>query len=219
MNDPVSPGRNAIEALLQGARSFREREYGESGALMPSLSGGQQPGAMMIACADSRVDPALIFGARPGDLLVVRQAANLAPPPDKEHIGSAVMSAVELGLKALRIPHLIVCGHSHCAGVRTALDRAAGNIQAEDSRLHDWTALAEPACREVIAAHGDLSTDELARHAEQRSVLKSLENLRAHPWVQNLETSGKLTLHGWWFDIATGDLWIADSQTGIFSAF
>ena len=219
MNDSVSPGRNAIEALLQGVRSFREREYGEPGALMPGLSGGQQPGAMMIACADSRVDPALIFGARPGDLLVVRQAANLAPPPDKEHIGSAVMSAVELGLKALRIPHLIVCGHSHCAGVRTALDRVAGNVPPEDSRLHDWIASAEPACREVLAVHGDLSADELARHAEQRSVLKSLENLRAHTWVRDLEASGEVTLHGWWFDIATGDLWIADSQTGVFSAF
>ena len=216
MNDHVSPGRNAIQTLLRGVKSFREREYGEPGALMPSLSSGQQPGAMMIACADSRVDPALIFGARPGDLLVVRQAANLVPPPDKEHIGSAVMSAVELGLKALRIPHLIVCGHSHCAGVRTALDRAAGNIQSDGSRLHDWTAVAEPACREVLAAHGDLSIDELARRAEQRSVLKSLENLRAHAWVRDLETSGKLTLHGWWFDIATGDLWIADPETADF---
>lgn len=219
MNDSVSPGQNAIEALLQGVRSFREREYGEPGALMPGLSGGQQPGAMMIACADSRVDPALIFGARPGDLLVVRVVANLVPPPDTDSLDSGVMSAVELGLKALGIQHLIVCGHSGCAGVRTALDEALHDVVPDDYCLHEWTTVAVPACQEVIAAHGDVSADELARHAEQRSVLKSLENLRAHPWVQNLETSGKLTLHGWWFDIATGDLWIADSQTGVFSAF
>ncbi|MYE99913.1 MAG: carbonic anhydrase [Gammaproteobacteria bacterium] len=216
MNDSDSPGQNAVEALLQGVRSFREREYGESGALMPNLSSGQQPGAMMIACADSRVDPALIFGARPGDLLVVRVVANLVPPPDTDSLDSGVMSAVELGLKTLGIPHLIVCGHSNCAGVRTALDEALHDVVPEDYCLHEWTTVAVPACEEVIAAHGELSADELARNAEQRSVLKSLENLRAHPWLQDLETSGKLTLHGWWFDIATGDLWIADPETGDF---
>ncbi|MXZ33212.1 MAG: carbonic anhydrase [Gammaproteobacteria bacterium] len=183
---------------------------------MPNLSSGQQPGAMMIACADSRVDPALIFGARPGDLLVVRVVANLVPPPDTDSLDSGVMSAVELGLKTLGIPHLIVCGHSNCAGVRTALDEALHDVVPEDYCLHEWTTVAVPACEEVIAAHGELSADELARNAEQRSVLKSLENLRAHPWLQDLETSGKLTLHGWWFDIATGDLWIADPETGDF---
>ena len=216
MNKPANPGRDGIAALLQGAGSFREREYGEPGALMPNLSSGQQPGVMMIACADSRVDPALIFGARPGDLLVVRVVANLVPPPDTDSLDSGVMSAVELGLKTLGIPHLIVCGHSNCAGVRTALDEALHDVVPEDYCLHEWTTVAVPACEEVIAAHGELSADELARNAEQRSVLKSLENLRAHPWLQDLEAGGKLTLHGWWFDIATGNLWIADPETGDF---
>ena len=95
MNKPVNPGQDGIAALLQGARSFREREYREPESLMPGLSAGQQPKAMMIACADSRVDPALIFGARPGDLLVVRVVANLVPPPDSDGMDSGVMSAVE----------------------------------------------------------------------------------------------------------------------------
>lgn len=217
VNSTEDQGPDPISALLRGARTFREREYGGGATLMRRLSSGQQPRVLMIACADSRVDPALIFDARPGDLLMVRQAANLVPPPGDERIGSAVMSAVELGLKALRIPNLIVCGHSHCAGVRTALERAAGNIQPEDSRLHDWTAVAEPACREVIAEHGGASSDELACHAEQRSILKSLENLRAHTWLRDLEAAGEVTLHGWWFDIATGHLWIADPETGEFA--
>ena len=235
MNKPVNPDQDGIVALLQGARSFREREYGDPESLMPGLSAGQQPKAMMIACADSRVDPALIFGARPGDLLVVRVVANLVPPPYDESMESGVLSAVELGLMTLGIPHLIVCGHSNCAGVRTALDDALCGVDPDtmpaiveaffnsDSdeayALQDWTSFAQAACHEVIAEHGELSAEELARHAEQRSILKSLENLRANRWLQDLEASGELTLHGWWFDIATGDLWIADPATGNFSAF
>lgn len=220
MNKPVNPGQDGIAALLQGARSFREREYREPESLMPGLSAGQQPKAMMIACADSRVDPALIFGARPGDLLVVRVVANLVPPPLTDSMDSGVMSAVELGLKTLGIPHLIVCGHSNCAGVRTALDAASSNFSQDNAHaLQNWTSFAETACHEVIAEHGERSADELAHHAEQRSILKSLENLRARPWLRDLETGGKLTLHGWWFDIATGDLRIADPESGNFSAF
>ena len=220
MNKPANPGQDGIAALLQGARSFREREYREPESLMPGLSAGQQPKAMMIACADSRVDPALIFGARPGDLLIVRVVANLVPPPDTDGMDSGVMSAVELGLKTLEIPQLIVCGHSNCAGVRIALDEASSNFNSDDAcALQDWTSFAESACHEVIAEHGKLSAEELARHAEQRSILKSLENLRARPWLRDLETGGKLTLHGWWFDIATGDLGIADPESGNFNAF
>ena len=232
MNMPLHPGQDGIAALLQGAGSFREREYGGDDSPMQRLSGGQQPGAMMIACADSRVDPALIFGTRPGDMLVVRVVANLAPPPNTDNLASGVLSAVEMGLQILGIPHLIVCGHSNCAGVRialdealcgvvpdfvSALDEALYDVEPDACCLQDWTSVAEPACREVIAEHGEMSAEELARHAEQRSILKSLENLRANPWLQDLESSGKLTLHGWWFDIASGDLWIADQETGIFN--
>lgn len=226
------PPRSTIESLLRGADAFREREYGAADAPMRKLAGAQQPGAMLIACADSRVDPALIFGARPGDLLVVRVVANLVPPPECDSLDSGVLSAVELGLKTLKIPHLVVCGHSNCAGVGLALDQALHGVATDSIPaiyeafddvepgalcLQDWTSVAETACHEVIAEHSELSAEELARHAEQRSVLKSLENLRSNAWLLELEISEKLTLHGWWFDIATGELWIADPETGIFN--
>ena len=219
MNKPVSSDQDGIAGLLQGVRSFRNREYGDSDALMPRLAGGQQPKAMMIACADSRIDPALIFGTRPGDLFVVRVVANLVPPPDTDGLDSAVLSAVEVGLQTLNIPHLIVCGHSGCAGVRAALDHALGNVEPDSSCLQDWTSLAEPACLEVIDERNGLSTEELTRLVEQRSILKSLENLRTRPWLREREARGEVTLHGWWFDIPTGNLWIADPESGKFSAF
>ena len=212
----MNAGKEAVSALLRGARVFREREYGGAATRMPGLVAGQRPGAMMIACADSRVDPALLFGTEPGELLVVRAVANLVPPPDAGDLAAGVMAAVELGVKTLGIPHLIVCGHSQCAGVRIALDSALQDTRPDLSRLHDWTAVAGPACREAIAANDGLSTEELARHAEQRSIIQSLENLRGYAWLRDLETAGKLTLHGWWFDIATGELWIADPVSGNF---
>ena len=208
---------DTITDLLRGARSFREREYGKAESLMPGLAAGQKPRAMVIACADSRVDPALIFDARPGDLLVLRVVGNLVPPPNAADPGSAVMSAVEVGLQLLEIPHLVICGHSHCAGVRSALDATLNNPVPPAATLRKWTRMAEPACREVIAEHGRLPAEELSAHAEQRSILKSLENLRAHPWLREREASGRVTLHGWWFELATGDLWEADLDTGMFT--
>lgn len=219
MNKPVSSDQDGIAGLLQGVRSFRNREYGDSDALMPCLAGGQQPKAMMIACADSRIDPALVFDARPGDLFVVRVVANLVPPPDTDGLDSAVLSAVEVGLQTLNIPHLIVCGHSGCAGIKAALDCALCKVEPDSSQLQDWASVAEPACLEVIDEYKELPEEQLARPAEQRSILKSLENLRARPWLREREVRGEVTLHGWWFDIATGDLWIADPESGKFSAF
>ena len=217
MGESEREKKNTIEKLLKGARSFRKREYGTDGALMPGLADGQRPGAMMIACADSRVDPALLFDARPGELLVVRAVANLVPPPGDDDLATGVMAAVELALQVLKVSHLIVCGHSNCAGVRTALDSALQKVEPDSSSLQDWTSVAEPVCHEVIAEIGGQSAEKLACHAERRSILKSLENLRSHTWLRELETSGKLTLHGWWFDIATGDLWIADPESGDFT--
>lgn len=208
---------DTIMNLLRGARSFREREYGKAESLMPGLDSGQQPGAMMIACADSRVDPALVFGARPGDLLVLRVVANLVPPPDSDYDDSAVMSAVEVGLKMLEIPHLIICGHSHCAGVGAALNAVLGDPLTDAPALQEWAKVAEPACREVISEHGELPAGKLNAHAGQRSILKSLENLRAHPWLRDHEASGKVTLHGWWFELATGELWKANPDSGMFT--
>ena len=218
MNKLEYPANDGIAALLQGARSFREREYGGVSSQMRNLANAQQPGVTMISCADSRVDPALLFGARPGQMQVVRVVANLVPPPGSGGLEAGVFAALELGLRTLEIPHLIVCGHSNCVGVRTALDQAARQTPADSSCLHDWTSTAGPVCREVIAEHGELSVEELSCYAEQRLVLESLKNLRAQPWLRERENRGDLTLHGWWFDIASGNLWIADPQTGNFQA-
>ena len=210
---------DSYSALLKGARRFLETEYEGDRFLMAHLAQGQAPDVLVIACSDSRVDPALIFGARPGDIFVVRVVANLVPPQRPgDAIAHAVMAAVEYGVTALGVSHVVVCGHSHCGGIKAAMDVARGRELPPFECLGPWVALADAACREVLAEPpgSERSDAELAAAAEHRSVLKSLANLRSYPWIRDRVERGDLALHGWWFDIDTGYLWTADPETGAF---
>lgn len=213
------PGKDKLSALIEGARTFRQNEYHGDRSLMARLSEGQESDVLIIACSDSRVDPALVFGARPGDLFVVRVVANLVPPRRSgDAMARGVMAAVEYGVKALGVSHVVVCGHSHCGGIKAAMDAARGKEGPPFECLGPWVALADAACREVLeeASGEDRSEAETAAAAEQRSVLKSLANLRSYTWIRERVERGDLTLHGWWFDIDTGDLWTADLETSVF---
>ena len=206
-------------ALLKGAHTFRQTEYNADRSLMARLLMGQEPEVLIVACSDSRVDPALVFGARPGDLFVVRVVANLVPAQRSgDAMAHGVMAAVEYGVKALGVSHVVVCGHSHCGGIRAAMDVARGRELPPFECLGPWVELAEAACREVLAedSAGERAEVETAAAAEQRSVLKSLANLRSYSWIRERVERGNLALHGWWFDIDTGYLWTADPETGAF---
>lgn len=208
-----------LKRFFDGARTFRQMEYRGDQSLMARLSKGQEPDVLVIACSDSRVDPALIFSARPGDFFVVRVVANLVPPQRPgDATAYAVMAAVEYGVKALGVSHVVVCGHSHCGGIKAAMDAARGQEPPPFECLGPWVALADQACREVLAEDsGTKRTDaETATAAEQRSVLKSIGSLRSYSWIRERVERGELALHGWWFDIDTGELWVANSETGVF---
>ena len=210
---------DSYTALLQGAFRFHETEYQGDRSLMARLSQGQDPDVLVIACSDSRVDPALILGARPGDIFVVRVVANLVPPRRPgDATAHAVMAAVEYGVKALGVSHVVVCGHSHCGGIKAAMDAARGQEPPPFECLGPWVALADQACREVLAegSGNDRSDAEMATAAEQRSVLKSIGSLRSYSWIRERVERGELALHGWWFDIDTGELWVANLETGVF---
>ena len=118
-----------------------------------------------------------------------------------------VMAAVEYGIKVLGVSHVVVCGHSHCGGIKAAMDAARGKELPPFECLGPWVALADSACREVVAecsADDDRSDAEMAAAAEQRSVLKSLANLRSYSWIRERVERGELTLHGWWFGYRYG---------------
>ncbi len=208
---------DSLSVLLSGVRTFRQTEYNTDRSLMARLSKGQEPDVLIVACSDSRVDPALLFGAKPGDLFVVRVVANLVPPQG-DPMGHAVMAAVEYGVKSLGVFHVVVCGHSHCGGVKAAMDAARGRELPPFECLRPWVALADAACREVLAEKGDDALDaDMTVAAERRSVLKSVGNLRSYSWIRERVERGELALHGWWFDIDTGELWTADPETQAFA--
>ncbi len=197
-----------LSSLLEGAREFGRREYAGADSLMARLASGQSPQVMVIACSDSRADPALVCGARPGDVFAVRNVANLVPPADSGAAGLGVWAAVEYAVKALEIVDLVIMGHARCGGIAAALEAVRGGGAGGFEAVDPWLETAHGACREALselgeAAHGDT----LAALAERRSVLRSLDNLRARPWIAERVAAGGLLLHGWWLDLNTGALW------------
>lgn len=190
-----------MDGLLNGYARFRATAWPERKRMFERLAErGQAPRAVVIACADSRVDPGMVFDTGPGELFVVRNVANLVPPyaPDGAH--HATSAALEFALRVLRVPNAIVLGHGMCGGIAALL--GGGPAQATDF-LMPWINIAEPAKRRVLACD-DGGDQQLA--LEQAAIALSLENLRGYPWVAERVAEGSLELHGAHFDIRHGIL-------------
>jgi carbonic anhydrase len=191
-----------IDRLLAGFRVFRATYYGQRPERFQDLAkGGQHPRALVIACSDSRVDPALLLNAEPGELFVVRNVANLVPPhqPDARHHGTS--AAIEFAVRDLEVGHVVVIGHSGCGGIQ-ALCRSRDGRPLDRQYLNQWMAIAAPAC----------TRHDEAAAVERASVVRSLANLRTFPWVAERVAAGRLRLEGWWFDMDKGELWAWDGE-------
>ena len=201
---------DAIARLIHGFRSFRNIYFSGDAELFDQLKHGQNPRILVIACSDSRVDPALLTQSAPGDLFVIRNVANLVPPcePDTRHHG--VSAALEYAVTVLEVEHIIVLGHSDCGGIHALMKRTPERPAGEF--LERWLDLAEPARRAVQEKLPD--ADEMTRrHAcEEASLVLALENLLTFPWVRRRVEAGKLVLHAWYFAIATGHLFGYDRE-------
>ncbi len=201
-----------MEKLLHGYRRFRDSGWPERRRLFESLAdAGQNPRAMVLSCADSRVDPGMIFDAGPGELFVVRNVANLVPPyaPDDAYHGTS--AALEFGVRVLQVEHILVMGHALCGGVRallTGVPPEAGDFVA------GWIRIAEPARKRALAC--DDGTDPQLC-CEWETVKLSIQNLLTFPWIRERVEAGTLALHGAHFDIRSGVLSLLGSD-GRFSA-
>jgi len=212
--------------LIEGAVAFRQDEYKRDKYDMLGLAEAQHPEILMIGCSDSRVDPALICGANAGDIFSIRNVANLVPPYEfgsGRSRGYGVRAAIEYGVKALEVSHIVVFGHAHCGGIKAAIDTAAGHAP-EFEFIGPWVAIAEQACKQeitdpVTGKKKPVSIGQLTDFAylvERRSVLNSIENLKTYPWIKERIEASELTLHGWWFDLESGDLWVTHPEKGHF---
>lgn len=178
---------------------------------------GQHPRCMVISCCDSRVHVTSIFGADQGEFFIHRNIANLVPPhnPDGHHHGTS--AAVEYAVKALKINQLIVLGHSGCGGVQGCYDMCSGHapeLEEKGSFVGRWMDILRPSFEELPEGE---DTDRI-RLLEQNSVVTSMRNLMTFPYVTDAMDSGRLSLHGLWVDISSGDLLQFHPETRTFTA-
>ena len=175
-----------------------------------ALAEGQNPETMIIACCDSRAAPETIFNAGPGVLFVLRNVANLVPTfqPDGGQHGTS--AAIEFAVNALGVRNIVIMGHGRCGGIRAALD-PAGSPLAQGDFIGKWMSMLAPVADEV-SAYTILTNKERQTMLERLSIRNSISNLRTFPYVQQLEAEGKLAVHGAWFDISTGELWVMNGD-------
>jgi len=208
----------AVDKLVQGYCSYRDNSYESSRPLIEDLvERGQRPEVAVIACSDSRVDPAILFQADPGDLFVVRNVANLVPPMEEEGTYHGTSAALEFAVLGLGVKHLVVLGHAHCGGIKLMMDAQPGTSSFK--YVSPWVSMLAAAHRRVLATMGQADEKERTRACEQNAVLVSLENLTTFSWVRERVESGELQLHGWYVDIAVPQLSAYDWESGKFNPF
>lgn len=205
-----------VKALLEGYKRFYKRYYSSGDPLYKELSSnGQSPKTLIIACSDSRVDPSIITEAKPGDIFVVRNVANLVPPyaPDLSSL-HGVSAALEFAVRILEVKHIVVLGHSQCAGIAALLE--PGKTDGTDF-IGMWVDIAAPVREKTLAEarEGERIEDTRCR-CEKESVLHSLANLTEFPWIREKVESGALKLHGWYFSMENGRLFEFDPVHGAF---
>ena len=187
--------------LIDGYRRFREQTWPGARSRYEALAErGQAPETLVIACSDSRVDPATVFDAGPGELFVVRNVAALVPPyqPDQGYHGTS--AALEFAVRVLGVRRIVVLGHEHCGGVQAAVE---GAPDAARDFVEPWIGLARPTL-DMLSRSDDRSA--LLARAEQEVVRLSLANLRSFPWIAEALEAGRLELRGYRFAIRTGVL-------------
>jgi carbonic anhydrase len=190
-----------MDRLLEGYRRFRASTWPAERARYETLADqGQRPETLIIACSDSRVDPQTVFGARPGELFVVRNVAGLVPPYQADAGYHGTSAALEFGVRVLKVARIVVLGHAQCGGIQALVEGAPR--EAKDF-VEPWMSMAEPVLKSVPA---DLDPAEALTHCEGEVVRLSLANLLTFPWIAEAVAAGRLTLHGFHFGIQSGAL-------------
>ncbi|MEO0033472.1 MAG: hypothetical protein RIS94_3230 [Pseudomonadota bacterium] len=214
MTDTTSP---ELGQLIAGYRRFRENRWTPRLARWQELRESQEPQVMIIACSDSRVDPAEIFDTDPGEMFVVRNVAAMVPPFETNPGHHGVSAALEFAVQVLKVKEIVVMGHGMCGGCKAALTQdLKGTEPGEGGFISDWMALLDEARKPVAEQYG--TTGRAAERAmEQAGVRVSLANLRTFPCIRRKERTGELKLRGAFFAISDGVLHLLDEATGDFS--
>ena len=195
-----------MDNLIAGVRTFQQSVFPRYRELFNRLATGQSPDALVITCSDSRVDPTLLFQAEPGQLFELRNAGNIVPPYG-EFIGG-VTATIEFAVVALEVPRIIICGHSECGAMAGLL---APETMKDMPNVKKWLKHAATV-REAMANAGAIEGPDALSKAIEANIIVQLDHLRTHPCVAEAHAAGRLSLHGWVYDIASGNVQSYDEQ-------
>src|ERR1700742_3767063 len=199
------------QKLIEGYRTFTSQRLPTEQSRYRELSErGQAPEGMVIGCCDSRVSPEVIFDAGPGELFVMRNIANLVPVYQPDGGAHGVSAALEYAVSVLRIKHIVVLGHAQCGGIRAFID----DIEplSPGDFIGKWMAMfVKPG--EKVEQRDHESKQDFTTRIEKAAVFRSLENLMTFPFVRSLVERGELSLHGAYFGVAEGSLFVLDETT------
>jgi len=206
-----------MQRLIEGVHKFRHDEFGNYRKLFRKLSQeGQNPHTLFITCSDSRVLAELITQSKPGDLFVVKNVGNIVPPGSVAGDTNSTAAAIEFAVENLRVSDIVICGHSQCGAITALL--AKKPVSDLTPHLRDWLKVAAPVQETMKKDYAHLrEINERETAAAEENVLFGLDNLHSYPCVQERLGDGSLQLHGWFFKIATAELFAYDPETRQFS--
>lgn len=209
----------AIYRLIAGFKKFKEKYYQSESNNQPAVyqrlsTSGQSPRTLLIGCSDSRVDPAILTGASPGEIFVIRNVANLVPPCESSKSGlHGTSSAIEFAVTNLNVENIIVLGHRQCGGIFHLI---SDTNQQHDSFVSKWMNIASGV--RVSLEKTNLTLDEKCRYAERESIKVSIENLKSFPFIKSRLEQKSLNLLGVYFDLEVGQLFILNEEKNSFEA-
>lgn len=207
--------KKEILRLMAGFRKFREKYFANEHPLYQRLTSGtgQTPKTLIIGCSDSRVDPAIITSASPGELFIVRNVANLVPPYEMGGGFHGISAAIEFAVVNLKVENIIVLGHRQCGGIRALMV----NDQTRPNGFVDqWVNIAKDAKERVMKKYAGESVESLCRHGELEAIITSISNLLTFPFVQDAIQERELAVMGIYFDLEQGQLMEYDDKDGTF---
>ena len=191
--------------LIKGFEKFHQEIYQHKQELFERLAHHQEPQALFITCSDSRINPNLLTQTEPGDLFILRNAGNLVPPYGTLIGGTT--ATIEFGVSVLNVKEIIVCGHTDCGAMKALVNpESLQDLPA----VRDWLRMAESTRQIVREMYPELKGEDLFGATIKENVLVQLEHLKTHPAVARRLRKGDLTLHGWIYSIAAGEVWLFD---------
>ena len=197
--------------FAEGVVRFQDEVFPEKKSLFERLSQGQQPEALFFTCSDSRIETAMITQTDPGELFVCRNAGNIVPPHSNQT--GAMTASLEFAMAVLKVPHIVICGHTECGAMKGAMNPDSLTALPH---VREWLSYSQAAVQIADELGAGMSEAERVRIVTEQNVVLQLQHLRTHPTVAVRLAKKELTLHGWVYDIKTGEVSAYDAQSESF---